>query len=231
MRPILFLIIIAVCFLACRKSDMQSGYTGLYISKQYKILSSPKMYTKNGEVADRASINQYLNALPAGSVPFFRNIDTVIYPGNDSIRFTTPDSAAIKGFSRWDKRVVKPQGDYVYLYPLDTLRSLANSNTSPFDEAVSKIGIYKPYYKLTCFGYGTACISSSYEAAIAQWQSGKLSLPLMNYSLIHGESNSIFYGTGRSGYNNVFDPSVITVLKDRDTLLVQSFELLFEKVR
>lgn len=189
------------------------------------------MYTQNGEVADRASIDRYPNSLPAGSVPFFRNTDTVIHPGNDSILFITSDTAVLQVYNRWDKRVVKPQGEYVYLYPLDTLRSLANSNTNPFSEAVSKIGIYKPYYQLTCFGYGTACISSSYEAAIAQWQSGKLSLPLMSYSLIHGEPNTIFYGTGRSGYNNVFDPSVSTVLTNRDTLLVQSFELLFEKVQ
>lgn len=226
-----YLLIAIACIVACGKSDVPSSYVGLHISKQLKVTAAPKMYTRNGEVTDKMVVNQYLDKIQSGGIYFIRNIDTVLPAGNDTVRFLSTDTATIKRAALWEKRVVKPQGDYLYLHMLDTIRSFGNSNTTPFDEVVQKIGIYQPYYKILTYFPGGGYLSDYSGADIMRWRNGKVVFPFMNYSIIRNVPNGSLYGTNLSGYNNIFNSAVVSLLKDHDTLLLQTFELTFEKVQ
>ncbi len=223
-----------MCLVACKKQDAQIAYIGLLTNKTAKIVTPPKIYTKNGEITDQAIVNSYLNRLPTimGTRQFITKMDTVInWPSSDSIKFITADTVVMTKYGwGWNKRVVNPIGNYLYLNMLDTAEIYEpNYISSSFDIITKEICIYKPYIKANCFY--SYCLVDTYEAQIVKWHSDKLILPVVNYLYTHTSPNGATSGRGVWGYNNLFNPSIVNFLLNTDTLVVQTMEREFEKVR
>ena len=215
------LVIIAIC-ISCRKDE---DFSARLISTKYEITSSPKVYTKNGLVTDKTVVENYLKGW-AGNY-FFLNVDTTVNYPPDTLVYKSRDTLIFPPSGIWGKRVVKPGNGYLFFYMTDTLQGYKRMD-NVLNSIVSKIGIVKPFYKESCPWYlGSPCMNEwVYDAYIATGNTNRLEFPLLTYKITRTTSNT---GTGlaRQNYNNVFDPSVLNLLEDGDTLAIQTAKRIY----
>ncbi|MGZ5189420.1 MAG: hypothetical protein ACXWCZ_00290 [Flavisolibacter sp.] len=214
--------IIAI-FISCRKDD----YSAHLISTKYEITSSPKVYTKHGQITDKTVIENYIKGWSSNY--FFFNIDTSINYRPDTLVFKTRDTLIFPYLQDiWAKRLVKAGGGYLFYYMTDTLLGHKRMD-NVLNSIVANIGILKPFYKDACFWNNGSCISEwVYDAYVASGTTHGLEFPLLTYKITRS-MNGFNTGLAAQNYNNVFDPSVINLLQDGDTLAIQTSRRIYER--
>lgn len=228
MKKSLLIITIILVLFSCNKGDGFLRYPVQLISTEYQSISYPKVYTKYGEITDRTIIEGYIKAW-SGQY-FYFNTDTVITYPPDAITFKTSDTAIFSSQpGDWGKRVVKKNGGYFYFYMKDTLQGFKRMDNL-LNIITSKIGTVKPYYKDSCPVFmGTSCMYEwIYDAHIATGTMERLEFPLLTYKITRTSSGSST-GLARQHYNNVFDPSVLSLLQDGDTLAIQTAKMIYSR--
>lgn len=207
----LFMSLIVV-LISCTKNE---DYQSTLVATDYQILAYPKLYTRSGEVTDRSIVDNYIKTARPGY--FYMNGDTVITVPADTITFEKADTAYFKPHHSYGKRIVKRNGPYLYFYMVDTLVGYRTAE-NVLSNITNNIGIVKPYRRSIC----TFCsFDLVYDAYIAIGSQRQLQFPLLTYQITR-QANGSYYGSARKNYNNVLDLSVLNLLKDGDTLAVQT---------
>ncbi|RYE27427.1 MAG: hypothetical protein EOP48_34465 [Sphingobacteriales bacterium] len=76
---------------------------------------------------------------------------------------------------------------------------------------------------------GPACTSEwVYDAYVATGTTNRLEFPLLTYKITR-RINGIFTGLALQNYNNIFDPTVLSLLQDGDTLAIQTAKRIYER--
>jgi hypothetical protein len=229
MRLLFISFVVIAIFVSCSKDN---NFPAQLVSVKYQVTSSPKVYTRQGEVTGKTVVESYISSW-AGNY-FFFNTDTVISYPSDTILFKTRDTLIIPHLQGlWGKRVVKANGGYLYFYLSDTL--VGNKRTdNVLNNIAANIGISKPFYMDACPWYvgtnGPACISEKvYDAYIATGTTNRLEFPMLTYKITRRTNNGFSAGLALQNYNNVFDPSVLSLLQDGDTLAIQTARRIYER--
>jgi hypothetical protein len=219
-------IIIAITFIAtvfsCKKSEQ---YSSMLVSSKYQVTSYPKMYTKFGEVTDKAIIAKYVTT--STDDYFYFNADTIITIPQDTIAYKSGDTVVFSSNTIWGTRIAIQNGQYTYFYMTDTLVGY-KSIQNPLDIIASNIGTFKPYYKDACGSpsSGSCPLQEVYDAFIATGSRQRLEFPLLTYKITRS-INSYHVGLARKNYNNTYDNSVVNLLQDGDTLAIQTSKRIY----
>lgn len=228
MRSFFVSLVIAAVFISCRKNEI---FPNRLISTSYQVTSSPKVYTRQGEITDPAVIENYIKAWSGNY--FFFNRDTAIHYPPDTLVFKTRDTLIFPGYpGPWGKRVVKPGGAYLFFYLPDTLLGYKRMD-NVLNTIAANIGVAKPFYQDACPWYmginGPPCTTEwVYDAYMATGATNRLEFPLLTYKITR-RTNGFSAGLALQNYNNVFDPSVLNLLQDGDTLAIQTARRVYER--
>ena len=212
--------------ISCKKNG---AYPAQLVATKYELTSLPKVYCKFGEVTDKSIVENYVKSW-AGSY-FSFNIDTTIQFPPDTIVFEERDRVVFPAGSLVDKRVVRSIGQYLFFYMSDTITLLKRPDNVLY-AITDKIGIVKPFRKDACPYYiganGSCNYEQVYDAYIATGSSSRLEFPMMAYKITRRQTG---YATGvaSSAYNNVFDPTVLNLLQDGDTIAIQNARRTYER--
>lgn len=218
MRKSLITVALIVVVFSCKKNDVLLTYPARLSLTRHQVLTHPKVYTKYGEITDKSVIENYINTGTSGY--FYDNIDTVIVPSHDTITYKSSDTVLIALPGAFGIRVVKRNGQYIYLYLTDTLLAY-KAMDNVLNNIANNIGVFKPYYRDGCPSGFPCSYQWVYDAFIATGSQQQLDFPLLTYKItrsINGTSS----GLARTDYNNVFDNAVLNLLKDGDTLAIQT---------
>lgn len=218
-------VVLFILPISCKKN---STYPAQLVATKYELTSLPKVYCKYGEVTNKSIVENYINSWVGNYFSF--NLDTVIWVRPDTILFETRDRAVFAGGSFWDRRIVKSTGQYLFFYMTDTLTGFKRPDNVLYP-ITDKIGIVKPFRIDACPYYpGTNCIYEKvYDAYIATGSTNRLEFPLLAYKITRSQTG-FATGVASSAYNNVFDPSVLNLLQDGDTLAIQNARRIYERI-
>ena len=147
-QTLIIITLISVSFFCKKKVNYpdNTDYPARLISTQYQVVTSPKVYTKSGEITDEATIANYINASTTNY--FYMNSNATITAPNDTITYISRDSVVFST-DNWGTRIAKPNGQYIYFYMSDTLMGYKRMN-NVLNNIAENIGIVKPYYKDAC---------------------------------------------------------------------------------
>jgi hypothetical protein len=219
----------AIAFLSllisCTKEHQQQ-YPFMLISSRYQVTGYPKVYTRLGEITNRAVADAYLQQ-PNGNY-FYLTADTTINIASDTITYLSSDTVLFPHLPReWGTRIPKEQGELIYFYMTDTLPGFKTTE-SRLSAIEKEISIFKPY-KSDCFTTTGICIYQEvYDAFIATGSMQQLEFPLLTYKLTRNTNRS-HEETARWNYNNLFNISVLSLLQDGDTLAIQTSKRVYSK--
>jgi hypothetical protein len=219
-------IVIAIAFIAivfsCKKNEQ---YHPMLVSSKYQVTTYPKMYTKFGELTDKAIIAKYVTTSTDNY--FYLNADTIITIPPDTVTYKTGDTVVFSSNTIWGTRLAIQNGQYTYFYMIDTLIGYKTIE-NPLDNIASKIGTFKPYYRDACGSpsSGSCPLQEVYDAFIATGSRQRLEFPLLTYKITRS-INSYHTGLARKNYNNTFDNSVSNLLQDGDTLAIQTSKRIY----
>lgn len=223
MKKILIAFACLAILFSCKKNEQ---YISKLISSNNQVTTYPRLFTKFGEITNRAEIEKFVNT----------STDDYFYLGTNSIITTPPDTITYKGGdtveftlnTRWKTRITSRSGEYIYFYMTDTLlgfKTLPNT----LDEIATKIAIFKPYLKDACSTPGPpdGCgLQEVYDAYIATGSRERLEFPLLTFQLTRS-INQYHRGIARKNYNNIFDKSVLKLLQTGDTLIIQTSKRIY----
>ncbi|HEY6504493.1 MAG TPA: hypothetical protein VIZ28_11010 [Chitinophagaceae bacterium] len=219
MKLSLTLILFILLLAACTKKD-GIAFTSYLTSTKFKITSYPRVFTQSGEITDKTIIDNYVNNW-SGNI-FFLTGDTTLTGPGDTILFTAKDTILIPSLGDlWGKRVIKQNGNYLFLYMTDTL-SIATRFPNVLNNIADNIGIAKPYYGNCNPPFGGPCsFVMLYDAFVARGNRKSLEFPLLTYKITR-RTGSLNAGIAVQISKNVFDPSVLNLLEAGDTLAIQT---------
>jgi hypothetical protein len=222
MKKMIIAIACIVSIFSCKKT---AQYASVLVSSKYQVTNYPKVYTRFGEITDKAIIAKYVTASPGNY--FYLNADTVITTPSDTITYKSGDTVLFSSNAMWGTRIAVQKGQYTYFYMTDTLLGYKTIE-SPLDGVASNIVTFKPYYRDGCPSpYSGSCpFQEVYDAFIASGSRPTLELPLLTYKLTRS-INFYHAGTARKNYNNIFDISVLNLLQDGDTLAIQTSKRIY----
>ncbi len=124
-------------------------------------------------------------------------------------------------YELWKKRIPRREGGYIFYYMPDTLVGIPFvPQILEFKDIVHIIGVFKPYYKeqFRLPAPGVWTYYDIYEAFVS-WKNGQdLVFPSMSFVV------------SRWDYNNDFDPDVISLLRETDTLAIEQYETVFVRL-
>lgn len=220
MKPFLLSITLTFTLFSCKKNDSPASYPITLIANQYQVIGYPKLYTKSGEITDKAIIFRHLN-IPNNF--FYFTSDSIITTPNDSIIYRSKDSVTFSRINTDKERIVKPLDGYTYFYMPDTV--VSNKRLGVKNEITENIGIFKPYYQEACGQPNNGCpLEYKYDAFIGTGSHQGIELPFMTYRITREFSSvSVQY------YNNIFNQSVLNLLQDSDTLAVQTLKRIYKR--
>ena len=181
------------------------------------------MYTKFGEIIDKAIIAKYVATSTENY--FYLNTDTIIKTPQDTITFKSGDTVLFSSNAIWGTRIAVQKGQYTYFYMTDTLLGY-KPMPNPLNYIGSEIGTFKPYVKDACGVPGPCFFQDVYDAFIATGSRHRLEFPLLTYKITRG-INSYHTGLARKNYNNIFDNYVLSLLQDGDTLAIQTSKKIY----
>jgi hypothetical protein len=227
MKKIYFLFFLIISF-GCEKEVPEIfSYPSILISREYKIMTEVKLFTKRGQINDKTVIGNYLNKVAPGI--FYQNKDAFV-PINkpDTLNYYSTDTVLFSIPGIWGKRVAKQEGSYLFFYMPDTLIGFKSlQQDSEFKSIINGIGIYKPYYNDLHF-YGSI-YQEVFNAFIARGNPNRLEFPQITYRITRRGNNSYYAGYSSKNYNNVFDPNVLKLLQEGDTLAIQEAKIVYLK--
>jgi hypothetical protein len=222
----------AIAFLSilisCKKEDQQQ-YPFMLISSRYQVTSYPKVYTRLGEITNRAVADAYLRLPSRNQNHFYFTADTTIsIVFSDTITYLSRDTVLFPHLPReWGTRIPKQQGELIYFYMTDTLPGFKIAE-NPLSAIEKEISIFKPYKLDICFNTGICPYQEVYDAFIATGSLQQLEFPLLTYKLTRNTNRSHAEAT-RWNYNNLFNLSVLNLLQDGDTLAIQTSKTVYSK--
>ena len=219
MKLSLLIILLILTLSTCTKND-DFGFTSYLTSTKVKVTSYPRVFTKAGEITNKTVIDIYINNW-SGNI-FFLTSDTILTVPRDTIAFKSKDTILFPTLGYlWGKRVIKQNGNYLFLYMTDTF-PIATRFPNVLNNIADNIGIAKPYYGNCNSPFGGPCsFVMLYDAFVAQGNRTILELPLLTYKITR-RINNLNAGIAIQFSKNVFDPSVLSILEVGDTLAIQT---------
>ncbi|WP_207493267.1 hypothetical protein [Aridibaculum aurantiacum] len=218
MKQLLFLILLVGLF-SCKKET--PGYTTKqYTEFEYEKLSNFKnyrMFTKLGEINDASLVARYANT----HSQFFYTPSSE-FTGNEYKRFSFVNEDSIINTG------IAPVGEMkrTLVDAYDVFKSKYTVPVNDTNTLELHLGKYKLHYlETTSLGYSYFELYD--PAIILKRVNDKLHLPIIRYIITSTQDYSFSFSTGR--FNNVLDPTGINKLGDKDTLLVQSFDIILQK--
>ena len=230
MKKLLLLPAILLAFAACQNDDGEPVYT--YPSTleltDVKLTSGVKLYSKHGLITNQNAINKWRERT---GFDFFRWDDYASaefnYTGQvtfqDTDTLTTPLSAP------YDKLVIREQDEYKTFYWRDTMY-YQSSPLQTFNTILDNLGalkVYRQHVQSPVSQYGADFI---YRGLIAKGTPEELTFPHISYAITRRFPGSDIYAFySEQFYNNAFDPAVISLLQDGDTLAIQEARAVYKK--
>jgi hypothetical protein len=210
----LFVIILLLSIAACRKQPL------VYHEKQFKQsefhsltnFGSYRMFTKVGEINNSSIVTKYATDY---STYFYS--PTVGFPatGFRSFSFVNDDSilnTSINPVGELKRTVVSDYDVFTGKY------SVPVNDTNSLNLHLGKYKLHK--YATTSLGHTYFELND--PAAILKNANDKVYVPFVRYIVVSTGQNTFSFVADR--FNNVFDPTGISKLGTRDTLLIQTFE-------
>ena len=223
MKKIYLLFLIAA--FGCEKETIEVvNYPAVLVAREYHVLTDVKLFTKTGQITDKAIISSYLKKDTQGY--FYKNKDshvpinkpdTVIYQSKDTVLFSSPGD--------WGIRVPKQVGDYIHFSMTDTLAGFKSlMEEGPLVKIIRQIGLFKPYYEdIGPSNYGYQRVFSAF---VAKGNPRRLEFPELTY-LVTRRWDNTYNSVSMKNYNNVLDPDVVNLLRDGDTLAIQEAKIVY----
>lgn len=239
----LCLIFIIILF-SCNKEENQFAFPIVLISTDFKVVSDVRLFTFKGEIKDTSIINKYLSVCDSSVFSINKNL-TIPVANRDSIIYLTTDTLLFskkwsESYNKLDKRIQKRNDGYLYFYKKDTTylvkeKSFFPSNNDEIDKIIYNLGIYKPVCAIQDLPekFGYAYVVKYLGAYIAKGSYSKLEFPFLSYRFTRGVIGfpGIFYSRSAQLYNNKFDPNVISLMKDGDTLAIKESLVVYENIQ
>jgi hypothetical protein len=230
MRPIVYCLLLSIAFFACKKNkptpiEGTITYPVKLVSTTYQLLSTPQLFTKDGEIKDAVLLASHIN----------RNFEVKLYSDlkvkpvfKDTITYLSKDTVQFSWSGIWGKRIPKKVGDYTYFYTVDTLRTIGDMNQGTLAEVFNNLGIQKPYHTNACSTSEVNCGQiKTYEAFIATGNTTQIIRPYLSVRLTRGSHYNL--QSIQSQVNNVFDPASISFMQAGDTLLIQKAQVTYNR--
>lgn len=209
---------IAYCLSSCRKSeDIPDLIPGVYIYERTGDYSGIQMFTRAGEITDVGVINTY-------KIKYAR----LIYPlqqsatKKDTFTVINPTVASTKYGTLNISRV----SDLFEFKGTDTLMYFGNPDTTVYHTLK-----YKPYLLVKPLPFGSGKVKT-FQYHYASSTGSNLIFPFLNYirsSTTYYQGIPTRYSLYNSAYNNIFDEQGIIRLNPNDTLIIQTFNVYFQK--
>ena len=223
---------VALFFTACSKEKNENPVSGLYVSANFVVYDSVKLYTKSGVITDTTIIHGALERR-------WDNVKFNLKAGTDSVKKNrTVNIDPEGGNSYFDYQTYKRAYDIVSssngLMVLLSKDSVTNMGVgAPFtppgnvlDCGSSSVLItqYRNSYK-----YWSAGVDSFYRSgkryAILEEAAGYLTYPNITYLYTrHSNGRSVCIASTQE-INNKFNEGVLSMLENEDTLIVQLSKL------
>jgi hypothetical protein len=228
-KIVLGVLVVLFSIVGCEKEDSQElSYPYSLVLKDYKLTSEVKLFSKFGEIKNKFVIQHYFAQDKYRNHYFYSNVDTIFkLEYADTLTYKSPDTLLFPEPGLWGKRIFKKVDDYMFFYLTDTLNGAMGSGVRniDFENVIQNICLYKFYLKNTAFPSYNGGISASrvYDARIAKGTPYRLEFPSLSYTVTHRPlGRSYASSAGYSNINNIFDSNVLKLLKDGDTLAVQT---------
>jgi hypothetical protein len=204
---------------ACRKKPY------VYPVKQFEQFEfhgltnfgSYRMFTQTGEVNNSPVVAKYATEY---STYFYSSTVTFPATGFRNFSFVSDDSIinnSIIPVGELKRTVVSDYDVYISKY------SVPVNDTNSLNLHLGKYKLHK--YATTSLGYTYFELND--PAAVLKKTNGKVYVPFVRYIVVSTGQNTFTFGADR--FNNVFDPTGISKLGTRDTLLIQTFDVELRK--
>ncbi len=205
-------------FVSCKKDDAPRPLqSGTYFYNRVGDISSVRMFTKSGEVKDQNLINTY-------KVKYARQLNADSLRGSSADSLLVIDESNVKIGNK--PYAVTKIDNYYQFRSIDTVRYRGD-----IDKVSYNIGKYKPYYSSFPIAMANGLsnvITTFYYNYVAVTADG-LAIPKINYVDFYSGSNGSYYYSSLAGLNNVFDDKFPVNILNKDTLIVQTYNLYVKK--
>jgi len=236
------LIFITILF-SCNKEENQLSFPIILVSTDFKVVSDVRLFTFKGEIKDTSVINKYLSVCDSSVFPINKDLSIPV-TNRDSIIYLTADTILFskiwtESYNKLDKRIQKRNDGYLYFYKKDTtylVKEKGDTDNAEIDNIIFNLGIYKPVKEIQDLphNFGYTYMVKYLRAYIAKGSYSKLEFPYISYRFtrgIIGFPGGMFYSRSSQLYNNKFDPNVINLMKEGDTLAIKESLFVYENIK
>ena len=231
MKKLYALLLSLTVLSACNKEEEEPGldYPAAFKVKTLQNPTPIRMYTRNGEVKERALVNAFADRWGK-----WYNLDEKSKEaahGGEVFTLLSRTEAELDNGKRYN---IQKQGDDLLL----TDKKEFTSMYAQRDEYYFNLGISIRKYKPVIFdkhllaptaGSPSGYAYKSKDQLVATLSGNDLHVYQLAYTLKSGDKNA--WAAKGTIFSNRFDSAVIPLLRDTDTLLVQEFVVVGERVK
>ena len=230
MKKLYALLLSLTVLSACSKDEEGPDlhYPAAFEVKSLRDPSPIRMYTRNGEVKDKALVNAFADRWGK-----WYNLDEKSKEAANSgevLTLLSRKEAELNNGKRYD---IQKQGDDLLLVSQNEFTGRFSQRDEFYFNLFLGISKYKPViydkYPTPPSGGTVEYIYKSKEQLVAALTGKELHIYQMAYTLKSGEK--LAWSVKGSVFSNRFDPGVISQLRSTDTLLVQEFVMVGEPVK
>lgn len=226
MKKTFVFISLALSFFSCKKEETYN-YSGVYTSKRMEIMEI-KLFSNNTEIKDIEKIKHFIKN--TANQIFLRNYDSIVDVTNAlEIEFLSDNNAKITDRVKSEVTNIQRDDDYLY-FESSIISTIYNIESDPFSYEFLK---HAPLYSQTIPLNPTTGFSSETKYKNCYYTIGKhevIEVPFLSYLYKRKISEHNFSSKAASFTNNEFNDSFIQSLTANDTIAIQQFVVILDKL-
>lgn len=220
------LIIILLLFsISCKKEEIPSGdKTSVFKFQYIEDYSDFRLLTKEGEIQNTQIIEDYAHKYESEII---KQRD---FPQPGEFRYTNSDTVISVTGTVSKKLIHTSNTEWQYFASTDTTQVHALIyNLDDYVYIFGNWGLYKPYLeeKYEIHATGFRIYYNTVFTQIAKQANNELALPMMESLYINHTSWPSYKMI--STVNNKFDENFISFMRNKDTLLLREYNLIYQK--
>ncbi|WP_187262827.1 hypothetical protein [Pontibacter beigongshangensis] len=231
MKILYRLLLLLGVFTACNKEEVapELQYPSTYASKNMHNTTSVRMYTSNGEVKDAAVISAFLQK-NTQLTPFYHLKDKAIETGGaEKLTFLNAQEAELVSGTNTQRFNIAKNGLELILTNQQETTGTYNRESEAFADFTYAISKYKPivYDKVAMPLQDISYFYKTKSQIFITLKKNEAHFHRLAVTLKRGTKEAYRFNTLR--YNNQFDPTGLSLLRNTDTLIVQEFVVVAAK--
>ncbi|MFP9114999.1 hypothetical protein ACLI1A_13765 [Flavobacterium sp. RHBU_3] len=220
----------AIAFYSCNSDDdngSQDSYPSTLHLSSYSYTTGVKLYSKYGEVTDQQAINRWRDGYGEtffvwenyGEIP----IDNAMIT---EITFTHPDTITTNYVGPYRKLVVREEHGYKFCYFVEPILDI--TQLYPLENIYNNMGVFKYTSIYESLPSTDQYVRKTEGGLVLKGNTNRLELSRLTYAVNRSDSTAWYYKIAGIT-DNAFDPEVINMLYDGDTIAIQEAKMVYTK--